>query len=148
MTEPQIGVGDEVAAVIEWLVADPDLAEATDAGDRIFGWELPASEAGSMPRPAIVVSDAGGFTEGLPEVLDRSRLDIRSYGRTLDEAKRVAVLVRIRLAALHRFTGTNGTVVHGGRPAGGYIPLHERAGGWPLVLRSYFILHDITPAAV
>lgn len=140
MAEPELHEGDAVAAVVEWLLADPAIAEAT-AG-RVFGWELPATEAGSMPRPALVVSDAGGFTEGLPEVLDRTRIDTRSYGATHDQAKRLAVLVRLRLRALTRFVSSFGLVLHPARRSGGYIPLREQAGGWPLVLRSFLITYD------
>lgn len=143
----ELGLGDVVAAVIEWLSDDAAIAAATDGGARIFGPELPLTEAGSMPRTAIVVSDAGGFTEGLPEVLDRGRIDVRAYGATPDEAKRLAVLVRLRLKALRRWTSTLGMVLHPATRSGGYIPLREQTGGWPLVLRSYLIPYDETLVA-
>lgn len=147
MTEPQIGIGDPTAAVVEWLVADPSIAEMTDAGDRVFGWELPITEAQHMPRAALVVSPAGGYTEGLPEVLDRVRLDFRSYGETHDVAMRLAVLARARMRALGRWTSSLGLVLHAPTRAGGFIPLREQNGGWPLVLRSYFQPFDETVVA-
>lgn len=137
MAELELGLGDAVSAYVEWLAGDAAIAEVTDNGDFIFGHELPADVAQAMPRAAIVVSDAGGFPDGLPEAMDRSRLDIRAYGATLDQAKRLAVLVRLRLKALTKWTSSLGLVVHAPVRVGGYIPLREQAGGWPLVLRSY-----------
>lgn len=146
MAEPEIGLGDVVSAYVEYLAADPAIAEATGAGARIWGWELPDDQAQSMPRTCLVVGEAGG--PGAPvEVLDKARIDVRAYGATFDQAKRLAVLVRLRLKELTRWTSTLGLVIHGPRPAGGYIPLREPAGGWPLVLRSYVGLYDETQAA-
>lgn len=142
MTEPELGLGDAISALVEWLSADPGIAEATGAGTRVFGWELPLAEAQHMPRCALVISDAGGFHEGLPEVMDRSRVDVRAYGATMDEAKRLAVLVRLRLKELRRWASSLGLVLHAPSPAGGYIPLREPTGGWPLVLRSYIQPYD------
>jgi hypothetical protein len=150
VVEPVLGLGDSIAAHIEWLAGDSAIVEATtetNPGDLIFGHELPLNQANQMPRSCIVVSDAGGFTEGLPEVLDRSRVDVRAYGRTMDEAKRLAVLVRLRMKTLTRWTSSLGLVLHAPRPAGGYIPLREPAGGWPLVLRSYLTVYDETLVA-
>lgn len=144
MSELELGLGDVVSAYVEYLAADPDIADATADGTLVFGWELPDDQATHMPRSCLVVGEAGGFTQGLPEALDRSRIDVRAYGATLDQAKRLAVLVRLRLKALTRWTSSLGLVIHGPRPAGGYIPLREQAGGWPLVLRSYTGLYDET----
>lgn len=147
MTEPVIGLGDPASALVEWYAADSAIAEATGSGARIFGFELPSTEAQAMPRAAIVVSVAGGYTEGLPEVLDRARVDVRSYGATHDEAMRLAVLVRLRMKELRRWTSSLGLVLHAPTRAGGYIPLREQGGGWPLVLRSYFQPFDETLVA-
>lgn len=147
MAEPELGHGDLVSAIVEYLGEDVAIAGLTGAGARLFGWELPDSEAEAMPRLALVVSDAGGFHDRLPEVADRGRVDVRAYGATFDEAKRLAVLVRLRLKALTRWTSSLGLVVHAPTPAGGYIPLREQAGGWPLVLRSYLCVYAETLAA-
>ncbi len=145
MTEPELGLGDAISALVEFI--GDDAAIAAVVGERIFGYELPLTEAGSMPRGALVISDAGGFHEGLPEVMDRSRIDVRAYGATFDEAKRLAVLVRLRLRSLRRWTSSLGLVLHAPSPSGGYIPLREQAGGWPLVLRSYLQPYDETIVA-
>lgn len=142
MAELELGAGDVIAALVDYLVADDPIADATDAGDRVFGHELPDSEAQSMPRSCIVVSEAGGFADGLPEVLDRARVDVRAYGATLDQAKRLAVLVRLRMRALGRYVAANGVLLHAASRSGGYIPLRETTGDWPLVLRSYLVPYD------
>lgn len=139
------GEGQVVVAAKDYLLADPDIAEATE--DRGFAHELPPGQAASMPRPCFVVSAAGGFTEGLPEALDRTRHDVRAYGRTVDEAFALAVLIRRRFAALTRWVAPNGVVIQGGNRQGSYVPLREQIGGWPLVLRTYLLIHPETPAS-
>lgn len=139
-----LGKGDGVVAIQEWLTDDPDLMEATSDG--IYGHRLPDDVASSMPKAAVVVQDAGGFEEGMPEVLDRGRYDIRSYGATVDEAKRVAVLVSRRMRAIRREV-RNEMVIHAASRAGGWIPLEEPPHRWPLYLRSYEIPIDVREVA-
>lgn len=138
------GEGQVVVATKDWLLDDSAISEATD--DRGFAHELPPNQASQMPRPCFVVSAAGGFTEGLPEALDRTRHDVRAYGRTPDEAFALAVLIRRRMAALRRWVAPNGLVIQGGNRQGSYIPLREQIGGWPLVLRTYLVIHPETSA--
>lgn len=143
MVEPVLGIGDPIAALIEWLALDASIDEVLDEdATRIVGKRLPLSHASLMPRACLVVAAAGGFAEGLPEVVDRVRVDVRAYGRTDDEAMRLAVLVRLRMKALRRYVSTLGTVLLSPTRTGGYIPLNEQAGGWPLVLRSYLLPFD------
>ena len=148
MAEPELGAGDPIAALIEWLTLDDAILEAVgDDPTMVMGPELRLGLADRMPIPCVVVSAAGGFAQGLPEVIDRVRVDTRSYGRTHDEAMRLAFLVRQRMKALTRYVSTLGVVVHAPVRNGGYIPLKEQAGGWPLVLRSYLTLFDERAAA-
>lgn len=139
-TPPVLGQGDVVAALVEYLLDDADLHAAV--GGRGFGFELPADQADDMPRTCFVVQEAGGFHQGLPEVLDRARVDANAYGRSLDEAKAVAVMIRGRMRDLSRFVATNGLVLLPATRSGGYIPLREEVGGWPRVLRSYLVVYD------
>lgn len=132
----ELNVGDVVVAVKEWLADGPDLAEATEG--RIFGHSLPDDEASAMPRPCVVVHDAGGFVDDLPEAMDRARLDVKSYGATRDQAITVAVLVRRRMRELTRTT-RNGVQISAASRVGGFIPLTEPIGAWPGFLRSYLV---------
>lgn len=136
MSPVELNLGDVVVAVKEWLADGADLAEASEG--RIFGHELPDSEAESMPRPCVVVHDAGGYVDDLPEAMDRARIDVKAYGATRDQAKSMAVLVALRMRELTRAT-RNDVVISGAKRAGGYIPLTEPIGAWPGVLRSYFV---------
>lgn len=81
-----------------------DLSAVTAKVDtRIFGSQLPAAQAASMPRAAIVVIDAGGPGT----VWDRTithRLDIRCYGATPLAARELAWIVYTELAWLSRRT--------------------------------------------
>lgn len=145
MDTAELGRGDAVVAVMEWLTDDPALMEATE--DHIYGHELPDDVAADMPRTAIVVQDAGGYDDGLPEVLTRGRFDVRAYGATVDEAKRVAVLAAARMRELRERAVRNDVVLHAPRRAGGYIPLREPPHRWPLVLRSYLVPVDVREVA-
>lgn len=132
----ELGQGDVVTAVQSWLADGGALAEAAEG--RFFGHGLPDDEAQSMPRACVVITDAGGYTDDLPEAMDRGRVDIRAYGETRDVAKRVAVLVRARMRELTR-TVRHGVVLSAASRVGGYIPYSEPIGGWPAVLRSYLV---------
>lgn len=138
------GEGQVIVAAKDWLLADPAIDEATDG--RVYAHELPDDEAPAMPRRAVVVSAAGGFTDGLPGAMDRTRADARSYGATPDDAFALAVLVRRRMNALTRWVAPSGLVLSGGLRQGSYIPLREQIGGWPFVLRSYVLTHPETAA--
>lgn len=138
MDVAQLGEGDVVTAVQSWLADGSDLAEAAEG--RFFGHGLPDDQAPEMPRTCVVVTDAGGFTDDLPEAMDRARLDIRTYGGSRDEAKRLAVMVRARMRELTR-TVRHGVVVSAAKRVGGYIPYTEPVGGWPAVLRSYLVAY-------
>lgn len=142
--ELTLGEGDVIAAIVDYLAAG-DLVDTID--DRIFGHELPEAQADDMPRPAIVVSEAGGYADNLPEVLDRARVDFRCYGRTLDEAKRLAVIVADRMRTLRRYAASNGVLLHAPQRSGGFLPLREPAGDWPLVLRSWVVIYDVRSVA-
>lgn len=128
--------GDCVVAVQEWLADGVALAEAVEG--RFFGHGLPDDEAPFMPRSCVVITDAGGYADDLPEEMDRSRLDIRAYAATLDQAKTIAVLVRGRMRELSRSV-RNGIVISAATRVGGYIPYREPVGDWPAVLRSYLV---------
>ncbi len=134
--ELALNQGDVVVAVQGWLADGEAIAEATEG--RLFGHGLPASEATQMPRPCIVITEAGGYADDLPEEMDRARLDIRAYAVTLDQAKSLAVLVRERMRELSRAV-RNGIVISAATRVGGYIPYREPVGDWPAVLRSYLV---------
>lgn len=128
--------GDVAVAIKEWLLDGEAIAEAAEG--RVFGHELPDDEAPAMPRTCVVVSHAGGFTDDLPQEMDRARVDIRSYGATPDQAVAMAVLVRRRMRELTRAV-RNGVVISAVTRVGGYIPYREPIGDWPAFLRSYLV---------
>jgi len=132
----ELNEGDVVVGLKEWLADGAELAEAVEG--RIFGHELPDAEAPSMPRPCVVITLAGGFTDGLPEEMDRARVDIKSYGATPDQAATVSIRVRRRMRELTR-TVRNGIVISAPSRVGGYIPFREPIGDWPAFLRSYLV---------
>lgn len=86
---------DELAAVVAYLRANANVAALV--GVRVFGDELPANHASLMPRKCIVVNDAGfgsgggalGMGNNSYMPLGNSTKDLRCYGETFEEARKV-----------------------------------------------------------
>lgn len=126
---------DAVAAVVAILSESP-------AVERCFGGGLPTKEAGSMPRAAVVVRDAGGgsLAAGYLPTVD-GRLDVSCYGATEWEAKQLAGAVNRILHHLKPTSTDYGRVLwckHGGGPS----DLAAPGTGWPLVLTTWQVYGD------
>ena len=93
-------------------------ADLTIADGRIFGTELPKSEAAQMPRQAVVVSPAGGPEDVTVQQMTTDRLDFICFGATVTDAHQVSVAVHRRLKffgggmfasrKVHNFTRSSG----------------------------------------
>lgn len=102
---------DDIAAVRAYLLADAQIAALV--GTRVFCDELPDEEAASMPRPAIVINDSGlGSGGGALGMTNESNIpigittkDLRCYGATFVEARRVWGLAAGALKELGQTTG-------------------------------------------
>ena len=131
-------ITDMRVAVIAILKADTDTA--TEVGTRVFGDELPRSEADNMPRKAIVVAPSGGAPPSWSAAtvqLEVQRLDIVCYGATLFEAEEVRRATFGALRAVERVVSA-GVLVYWARPAGGAVT--ERDGpdaDWPFHWNSW-----------
>lgn len=114
-------ISDQRAAIIAILKADTDTA--TEVGTRVFGDELPRSEADNMARKCIVVTPSGGamptWAAGTVK-LEIQRLDIVCYGATLYEAEEVRRAVFGALRAVERVVSA-GVLVHWANLAGGAV---------------------------
>ncbi|WP_186390394.1 DUF3168 domain-containing protein [Stappia sp. TSB10P1A] len=135
-------MADPIAALVEWLEADGDIAAAT--ASRIFGGGLPAEEAASMPRAAIVVRASGGasLTAGSYVRHDTQRVDVLAYGATPSEADALARMCRLRITDLRRQV-IAGCLIHWADVAGGLSAGRDRDTVWPFAFHSFQIFHAL-----
>lgn len=135
-------MADPIRALVEWLETDGDIAAAS--ASRIFGGELPADEAASMPRAAIVVSASGGasLTAGTYARHDTQRVDVLAYGETPLEANALARMCRLRITGLRRKV-IAGCLIHWADVAGGLSAGRDRDTVWPYAFHSFQIFHAL-----
>lgn len=136
---------DIIAGLVTFLKADAPLTALV--GARVFGLELPASEAKSMPRPTVVLQASGGSTlvEGSYVEHTAQRIDVFSYGETPFEAERVRRAVFDALKALQREVSA-GVLIHWCDPAGGYANIRDPDTKWPINFQSFQAFHAETAA--
>lgn len=111
---------------------------STAAGGRIYAGELPAAQAASMPRRAIVVTPSGGVGLGSRDYSDlvEPRVDIKCYGATSVEAEDVHKVVRKFLRQL-RPTVAAGILVHRVVVESHGSYLRDGPAEWPMYLSVY-----------
>jgi hypothetical protein len=136
---------DIVAALITVLKADA--AVAALVGARVFGLELPASEAKSMPRKAVVLRAAGGPSLAAGSYIehDSQRIDLFAWGETPYEAERTRRACFDALKFIKRQVAAS-TLIHWVEPAGGFATQRDPDAAWPVAFQSYQAFFA-TPAA-
>lgn len=129
---------DPVKALMSVLAANADVAALVST--RVFGGELPESQATSMPRLCLVVTHAGGghFGTSWQNYTDL-RFDVFSYGATRHEAAQLWRAVHRALKGL-RHTVSASVRLHWARQAGGPIPLRDPDTDDPYVLSTWQVL--------
>ena len=137
---------DIIAALIAVLTADPQVAAL--AGTRVFGIELPRSEAASMPRKCLVLQPSGGATLTDGSYLEHTaqRVDLFAYGETPYEAHRLSRAAAAALKQLRRRVA-NAVLVHWVDPAGGYFTGRDPDADWPVVFQSFQAFYAETEIA-
>ena len=136
---------DIIGALVTFLKTDSDVTDLV--GDRVFGIELPGSEATSMPRKAVVLSPSGGVSLAAGSYMnhDTQRVDAFSFGETLFEADRVRRAVfdafRVRRRGV---TGT--TLIHWIESAGGWVSQRDADEDWPRSWQSFQVYHALEAA--
>lgn len=140
MTAPNV-----LSAIRAVLRADGAVTALVPAA-QIYAGSMPGEEAALQPRPAIVITRAGGFPVRGHAQLARPRLDVRCYGATEFQADYIGETVYGRLKALSRRRVTAAapaitpTLVHSVEEAGGPSDLRDPDGDWPFQLRTYEVL--------
>lgn len=135
-------IADSVKAVKDILAADSSVIALV--GTRVFGIELPQSEANNMPRKCIVIKPSGGagFGVGDRDFVKHSadRVDIFYYGETPFEANKLRRTAYDVLKQVSR-TVVNQVLVHWLNRAGGPIPLRDPDTTWPLTFESFQVFY-------
>lgn len=104
---------------------------------RVFGIEIPASEAEYMPRKLIVVrqSGMGGQSGGFVRV-QKPLIDVAYYGETPYEAEVLRLEVNRYLKNFRRRM-SEGFLLHSFDLVNGPIHLREPQTEWPYVLETW-----------
>jgi len=132
---------DVLAGLIEFLLADSALYALAE--QRVFGAEVPASEAGKMPRQAVVARFAGGGASA-PGASDWTehcnfRVDFFCYGETPIKAEEVRRAVHTAIKNLARYVTGGDVLLHSATLSGGPIFLRDPDTDWPLVFESWLL---------
>lgn len=133
-------ITDPIAAVIRFLKTDADTIDMVQ--QRIFGGELPINENVNMPRPCIVIRNAGG---GLLPISSSYmpfydiRLDTYSYAATPSAAFRVYRCVAGALKQMKR-NQQGQCVLYWARTSSGPANFVEKPTEWPLTYSSWQVL--------
>ena len=134
-------VVDPLSAICS-LIRDETSLTAIHEG-RVFGIELPESEAQSMPRLAVVISHSGGLSLGqgarstVPIVT--SRMDVKSFGATPVDCSNLHWNIHHYLVNLKRVLIAD-SLIHSIVVSGGTLPLRDPDTDWPYFLASYDII--------
>ena len=138
---------DIIKAVRALLLVDT--AVAAQVGTRVFGLELPKSEAASMPRKCVVLSMAGGLgAVGASDYVDVTtiRFDVFNYG--LDAYETVA-LQRVTHDAMKGIKRNlqSSVLLHGATQSGGPIYFRDQDTDWPATVESWSVFASELTAA-
>lgn len=133
---------DIITALRDLLAGNGDVAAL--AGDRVFGVELPADEAGFMPRNCVVIKPSGGVSLAAGTFLehDTPRIDVFSYGSTPFEAEALRRICRRALVNVRRRV-VSGCLIHWIEPAGGFSAERDPDAAWPRAFQSYQVFHAL-----
>lgn len=111
--------------------------DVTDlASVRIFPRELPASEAVSMPRAAIVLVPSGGLGGNDTVSLMSPRVDITAYAATPKQAFLLYLAAFEALRALSRKTHAH-ALLSSAIQGGGPLQMRDADTAWPFVWSSW-----------
>ena len=127
---------DPLAALIVYLKANAGVAAL--ASTRIYGGELPQSEAEAQPRAAIVCHYTGGVPENDVRI-QRPRIDVTCYAATQMSASTLYLAV---VEALKRMTrgSRNDTLLHTALQVGGPILDRDPDTHWPFCWSSWTLV--------
>ena len=137
---------DIIAGLRAALLADEMTAAA--CGGRVFGGAVPAGEARSMPRSALLVRPSGGasLTAGSDIEHDTQRVDLFAYGANGEHAASLIAIARAALTRLRREVHA-GVLIHWVQSGGGFTVGLEPGVDWPRAMQSFQVFHTLDEVA-
>lgn len=142
-------VTDALPALIGIVGADSAvqaLVGGAPPNDRIFGLELPKSEASSMPRKALVIKMSGGPGREDYIEIGTVRYDFLHYGKTPFEARKLWRTVHPVMKQISRQLNSS-VLIHSAIGSGGPISLRDGDTDWPFILSSWLVVASELTAA-
>ena len=139
-------MADPIGALVVILL--DDAATTARVAARVFGGELPAGEAASMPRQALMIRPSGGVSMTGDSYVehDTQRIDLFAYGATPGEAAALMDVAALALRRIRRQVAA-GTLVHWCQAAGGFSSGREPDTEWPRVWQSFQLLYALESVA-
>lgn len=140
-----MAIPNPLEALVVFLKADAAVAALVDT--RVYGAELPPSEATAQPRKCVVVTASGGGGAGPGDRsymrVARIRFDVKAYAETPYAAWEVHLATLDALKHMERSVN-NATLLHNATISGGPNQLRDPDLDWPLV----FSVYELTVAEV
>lgn len=136
---------DPIAALIKILQDNPDVSALILT--RVYGDELPRTDADSMPRKCVVLKLSGGFASQDYMEHRTFRFDALSYGETPYEAGLVQRTVSpvLQKVGLDNQRVHDGVLIHWVNRGGGPLSLRDPDTDWPLKFESFECFHAEAP---
>lgn len=132
-------IPDALPAVRSFLLANTGVA--AQVGTRVYAEYLDASQNASMPRKVVVLKSTGG-PGGILPAIGRQRVDIRCYGETVYEARKVYRTVYDAMRYSLSRVAQGDTLLHQALPESEGLSLIETGGGngdWPFIQSSWLV---------
>lgn len=131
---------NQISALVDHFEAASTVTDLV--GARVFGLELPASEADDMPRKAVAVQVAGGVgPAGARDYAEiaYTRIDVFSYGETAFQAMRVQLATHDVMRRIQNtLVGT--VLLYSASVDSGPRYLRDPDTDWPVVIESFVLM--------
>ena len=137
---------DIIGAIVAILKADAGVV--AEAGDNVFGGELPKNIVSTTLISAVLVQPSGGVSlaAGTFSETDTQRFDLYAHGQTLIEANGLRALCRMAVCRTRRQV-VAGCLIHWIKPAGGFSTGRDPDTSWPSAFQSFQVLHALEEVA-
>ncbi len=134
---------DIIAGMVDVLQADSGVSALV--GTRVFGLELPNSEAGSgnMPRQNVVLRLAGGTPLDASVKTSKQLIDALCYGETPIEAETLRRAVHDALKPLNN-KSINNTLINVAIPVSNPIFYREQDTDWAVSMQTFEVIYQET----
>lgn len=134
-------IADPITTLRAYLLTQSTVTAVIVA--RIFGEELPGTEANSMPREAIVLATAGGRQGlGASSNMDVGNysISVRCYHKTLYEARALDRIVHEAMNAINRWAVVGQGGLHYAIQESGPFVMRDPDTDWPFALSTYALM--------